>query len=53
MNIKIITIGNKTSENLLKIIQEYDARMPSSISIDWCFIKSSNQDKNDNCSDVI
>lgn len=37
--IKIITVGNKSAEAMTSLIAEYEKRLPSSVRIEWQFLK--------------
>lgn len=39
MMIKIISVGNKSTDAMTSLIAEYEKRLPSSVRIEWQFLK--------------
>jgi 23S rRNA (pseudouridine1915-N3)-methyltransferase len=39
MTIKIITVGSKSTDAMTSLIAEYEKRLPSSVRIEWQFLK--------------
>lgn len=39
MTIKIVTVGNKLTDAMTSLIAEYEKRLPSSVRIEWHFLK--------------